>query len=355
MGIAAKRHRRRKAGCGGLRLGGGGGRREPAGRKGVAGAMSARDIAERLLGAVAWTGPDVGFCRCPGVDLHTTRDGKRDCRVIVSGAPTIYCLHTSCAGVVAGANRRLRSTMGRAQVGGVWVGALRRRPSAEEIQRRQVEERRQELRRRSAGSIGRIIAENRVGVAELLESSPMSLAGDPRGDWRLLLRLFDPSAVVWIGDTKDSCNGDADEARKAYCRRHFRRVGDWLGERSAPGQFTCPGVFKPGVHSRSNENVASRPFLVVESDTLRREEMAAVFRWMRGFMRLRAVVDTAGKSLHGWFEFPAVGQLEELRVILPAVGCDEALFRPSQPCRLPGAPRGNKVQRLLWLDLEEKS
>jgi hypothetical protein len=96
-------------------------------------------------------------------------------------------------------------------------------------------------------------------------------------------------------------------------------------------------------------------FLVVESDSLSKEQMLAVFAWMRQFMHLRAIVDTAGKSLHGWFEYPNPFQLEELRVILPTLGCDPALFRTSQPCRLPGALRDGKFQRLLWLDLEGKS
>jgi hypothetical protein len=91
--------------------------------------------------------------------------------------------------------------------------------------------------------------------------------------------------------------------------------------------------------------------LVAESDTLSKEEVLAVFMWMRNFMRLRAVVDTAGKSLHGWFEYPTQEELAELRVILPALGCDEALFKASQPCRLPGARRGDKLQCFVWLDL----
>jgi hypothetical protein len=41
-----------------------------------------------------------------------------------------------------------------------------------------------------------------------------------------------------------------------------------------------------------------------------------------------------------------------LKNILPNLGCDPALFKPSQPCRLPGARRGDKTQALLYLDLE---
>ena len=99
--------------------------------------------------------------------------------------------------------------------------------------------------------------------------------------------------------------------------------------------------------------VFGRPFgeRRARSDSLAKLEVLAVFNWMRAFARLRAVLDTGGKSLHGWFDFPAEQELRELRVILPALGCDPALFTASQPCRLPGARRGERWQCLLWLDL----
>jgi hypothetical protein len=121
--------------------------------------------------------------------------------------------------------------------------------------------------------------------------------------------------------------------------------------------FTCPSTFKTGTHSRCNDNVVQRRFLVVESDVLDRNQVCAVFHWLEQFTRLRAIVDTAGKSLHGWFDVPSDSTMDELKIILPVFGCDPALFKQAQPCRLPGAlrtDRENKVQSLLYLDLEEK-
>ncbi len=314
--------------------------------------MNARGIAESILGAIEWDGAEGGFCQCPGLDLHTAKNGDRDCKVMLDGAPTITCFHTSCSGVVADANRRLRSAIGKAERGqqGAWQAP--RQPTPEELERRRAKEVQARLVRRSERSLSLIVAKHKVALTDVLESSPVRLLDDPKEGWRLLLRLFPKDGVVWIGDKFDSCDDDADEERKAHCRKHFRSVGEWLTEKCAPGQFTCPSLFRPGVHSRCNANVVSRPFLVVESDSLGKEEMMAVFNWMRQFLRLRAVVDTAGKSLHGWFEFPSAAVLAELRVILEALHCDPALFRQAQPCRLPGAMRGEKVQSLLWLDLE---
>jgi hypothetical protein len=86
----------------------------------------------------------------------------------------------------------------------------------------------------------------------------------------------------------------------------------------------------------------------------------AVINFLKQRLKLRAVVDTAGKSLHAWFDYPTDPQVAELRVILKELKCDEAMFRPSQPVRLPGVRRYNidkvsrtfmGIQSLLFLDL----
>lgn len=332
-------------------------------------------LAESILGPVEWTGPDTGFATCPGLALHTThnsaRNGKpgRDCRVTLNGAPTIYCVHQSCRGAVDQANRALRSAIGKASVRtspsqpAVW------RPSADDLRRRQERElaQQEEKRRQEAAarSKAKILADFAIDPVELLDASPVPLPNDPLDDWRLHLRLFHPEDVVWMGAA--GCSGHPQYAD------HFRRVVDWLafprGQAPFNSPLTCPSTFKPGSYSRSNANVVRRRYLVIESDTLTKPEICAVFQWCRQFMRLRAIVDTAGKSLHGWFEQPSDTALSQLRDILPALGCDPALFKPAQPCRLPGAVRASankstpdaslpygwhedRTQTLLYLDLE---
>jgi len=66
-------------------------------------------------------------------------------------------------------------------------------------------------------------------------------------------------------------------------------------------------------------------------------------------LNLRAIVDTAGKSLHGWFDYPADEIVADLKLVLPQLGCDPKLFTASQPVRLPGAVRNANYQRLVWL------
>ncbi|MHC1768162.1 MAG: hypothetical protein AB9869_28475 [Verrucomicrobiia bacterium] len=304
----------------------------------------ARAIAENILGEVDWRDNSTGYCSCPGKACHTTRDGRRDAIVHLDGAPGVYCFHASCQTAVAEANRALR----RALTTGEATRAYR--PSLDQIKARQAREAREAQLRQQARETLTSIVEQPWSPADMAESSPIRLSDTPEDDWRLLLEnLYEAADVIWCGAVTDSCTDDASPERKAACARHFRTVAEWLQESEAPGQFTCPSTFIEGAHSRSNGNVIATPYLVVESDTLSKPEIGAVFRWLSNYLNLRAVIDTAGKSLHGWFERPDPQQEARLRVTLPEMGCDPALFKLSQPCRMPGAIRGDRRQQLLYL------
>jgi len=118
------------------------------------------------------------------------------------------------------------------------------------------------------------------------------------------------------------------------------------------GNYTCGSSFKPGSFSRCNENLNGHRFMVVESDTLTKDEVSAVFAYLRRRLQypLHCIIDTAGKSLHGWFDAPRNKILENrLKAGLEVFGCDPKVFTYSQPVRVPGAFREGKLQRLIWL------
>ena len=297
---------------------------------------SPRDTVEALFRDVAWVDAEKGHCTCPGASLHTRPTKPKDCQIYLSRVPTIYCFHNSCQGAIEEANRTLRKVLS-----GSSERPYRYQPSPEDKVKKQEREILRRLQCRAKNSRNDILSEFATDPADIFEMSPVRLFDAPENDWRLLLALFQPSDTIWIGDVYHSGEG---------CEGNFRAVSDWLFEAQAPANFTCPSVFKPGVFSRSKENVNTRPFLVVESDTLTKPEICAVFLWTAQFIRLRAIVDTAGKSLHGWFDFPKSPEIEhELKIILPEIGCDPAMFKPSQPCRMPGAIRGEKHQTLIFL------
>jgi hypothetical protein len=174
----------------------------------------------------------------------------------------------------------------------------------------------------------------------MFEESPTKL-DDPAQDYQLFLSLFNAVDNIWIGNVTDSGKHP----------QNFRTAYDWKKLDEPIGQYTTGATYKQGTVSRSNDTVEDRIFLVVESDVLTKPQMGAVFQLMRDLfsMKLHAVVNTGGKSLHGWFEMPPKNEwVEQLKAFLIPLGCDPATFKPSQPVRIPGAKREDKMQSLLW-------
>ena len=339
--------------------------------------------AERLLGAVEWQSAVSGLCRCPGAELHTSATGKKDCRVNIDGAPTIHCFHSSCASAVSDANKRLRQALGAVSweialpdggvlrsgevLGGLEDGGRsiedRRKNLGDGRQRqedcgRSVEDRggTKDANRQERALIDavRVEAERfrpelfktfRWPYEQILRDSPLQVGErDAEDQFRTWLKLWPAHCHVWIGDVFSS--------GKPEHRAHFRPVADWYKLGPCMGNFTCGSSFQPGAHQRSNETLGDHRFLVVESDTLSRDEVGAVFAYLRRRLRYRlhCVIDTAGKSLHGWFDAPRSKTLENrLKAGLVAFGCDPQVFTYSQPVRVPGAFRDGKMQRLIWL------
>ena len=332
-----------------------------------------RNIAASIVGPVDWQTEVSGFCRCPGEALHTHHNGKKDCRVNVDGAPTIYCFHSSCAPVVAASNLRLRQTL----AGGQWEIAL---PGGQvlrsgdilqqdgtvrtkaEIERGNIEHSTFNSQHRTCGDGERMVLATIHSLAErfkpemfelfhwpfaqIVEDSPLQVhQRDAEDQFRTWLRLWPAHCHVWIGDVFSS--------GKPEHKTHFRPVSDWYQIGPAMGNYTCGSSFKPGSYQRSNANCNGTRFLVIESDTLAKDEVGAVFAYLqrRLHYQLHCIVDTAGKSLHAWFDAPRDRVREaRLKAGLVAFGCDPKVFTYSQPVRVPGAWRDGKLQRLAWLE-----
>jgi len=283
------------------------------------------------------------FFECVGAHLHTTPTSPRDCKLYhnADGTWRFHCQHQSCRDLIEWASsklsihalgyRRVRAAA-RAKAetaggpGSVRTGSVSAPPT------------------RVAELLKEIITRHPWTVAQMEADSAGEIADSPEEHFYQILGMFDDDDIVWVGrDVRDS-------GSERHSSR-FRPVRDWFACRDCPGLFTCPSTFKPGTYSRREANVLARKFLVIESDTLSADDIGAIFRWLQAEvgLRLRAVVDTGGKSLHGWFETPDRALLSKLQKCLPPLGCDPALFNPAQPCRLPGAKRGERYQRLIYL------
>lgn len=344
-----------------------------------------RHVAAGIVGAVDWQSAVSGLCQCPGAAWHTHPTGKKDCRVNIDGAPTIYCFHSSCLAAVADANLRLRRALG----GAAWAltmpgGSVLR--SGDVLHSNGAVKSRAEIERGPAGGncdsapyplpgrggegcgpqgpaqrAERLVVESlrvmaerfkeelfgafRWPFAQILEDSPLLVAEREAEDqFRTWLRLWPAHCRVWIGDVYDS--------GKPEHKTNFRPVSEWYQIGPVMGNFTCGSSFKPGSFSRSNANCNGTRFMVIESDTLPKDEVGAIFAYLnrRLHYNLHAIIDTAGKSLHGWFDAPqGAGSEARLKAVLTVLGCDPKLFTYAQPVRVPGAWRDGKLQRIVWL------
>ena len=324
-----------------------------------------RIIAAAIVGAVDWQTEVSGFCRCPGESLHTQRTGKQDCRVSVDGAPTIFCFHASCAPAVAAANRKLRCAIGQSPWELKLPGGMTLRngdvlQSGGAVLPREVVQARAHAEGRDAGE--QLVLETLTALAErfkpellekfrwpyaqIIEESSLQICQrDAEDQFRTWLRLWPAHCHVWIGDIFSS--------GKPEHRTNFRPVADWYQIGPVMGNFTCGSAFKPGSFQRSNANCDGTRFLVIESDTLAKDEVGAIFAYLQKRLRYRlhCIIDTAGKSLHAWFDAPRNKVLENrLKAGLTAFGCDPKVFTYSQPVRVPGAFRDGKMQKLIWVN-----
>ena len=368
-----------------------------------------RQVAVQILGPIEWESEVTGFCKCPGEGLHTHANGKKHCRVSIDGAPTIYCFHSSCTAAVAEANLRLRRELGGhtwslrlpggavVRAGDVVAGpglVVRGAQSGVSVAQNGVPVAQTWAPVSQTGVPGAQTggggaqtggggAQTGVGgaqtgggvrpgldraaldlvavhaerfrpqlfdffrwpMAQILVDSPLVVA-DRESDeqFRTWLKLWPADSTVWVGDVFSS--------GKPEHNTHFRAVAEWYQIGPVMGNYTCGSAFKPGVHSRSNENLSGFRFLVIESDTLSRDEVGAIFAYLsrRLHYTLHAIVDTAGKSLHGWFDAPrTVEAAARLKAGLVVFGCDPKVFTWSQPVRVPGAFRDGRLQRLVWL------
>jgi hypothetical protein len=292
--------------------------------------MNPQGITESIVGPVDWQSATVGFCRCPGEHLHHTPTRRRDCRVCIDGAPTVHCLHASCAGPVADANRALRRAMRGKQPCATWT---RRVPKPCPVALL-VEAWRDRLPEITTGAAWT--------MADLIRSSPIPIPMDPTRWWPMLLgALFDPGQMIWAGDVLDVGPQNIRPARR-WAQVH-------------PPPFVAGAVFRPGGR-RCKESLRYRTHVIIESDRLPIPEQIAVLAFLARELPLAAITYSGGKSLHAWFWWKDADAMkwDAMRKLAPHWGLDPKTMGATQPVRAPGAWRAStgRWQRLLFLNAQ---
>lgn len=222
------------------------------------------------------------------------------------------------------------------------IAAITARRQAERVEQETAAKLTEALKSRRMEILGPYLSQS--WQADFWHGSPLILDSPAEDDAHLFVRmLFNPDEHLWLGEHYES-----GEPRHAA---NFRPAREWLELESLPPRISS-GTFKQGSLSRSEANLTSAPFIVIESDDLigrkptddaeraENKRLCAaliVFCQERLKLTLRAVIDTGGKSLHGWFDRPSDEALKALMRITEGLAIDSAVVtRSSNPLRLPG-------------------
>lgn len=266
------------------------------------------------------------YIECPFRAKHTGPNKAKDTLLYFDDYPHLWCFHESCRGERRELNFALRVIV--TGTGAYPEGVTFNSPSAE------------------SGRLAAKVVQDRKRILEKFTKALRPLAEIKLKPIEFLRVLFSLEDVVWIGRTCDS--------GKERHAKHFRTIGEWLVKPPpAYWPYTTGCTFQSGAISRCVKNVIRRMYLILESDELSAEDTRAMFAWVEETLglKLRAIIFSGNKSLHGWFDAPDSGWLIDFEPILVAAGFCPGSMNLAQPVRLANARREETLvkQKLLWM------
>ena len=165
----------------------------------------------------------------------------------------------------------------------------------------------------------------------------------------ILGTLFPGDPRVWTGDALDAVlPAQPLSKQKDPSLRQFIVPSPALAASAKTQEGKLSG--------RALENIGPRRYLVVEGDETSKAEQAAVLRHLARFAPLVLVVDSAGKSLHGWFCCKAADEDTQEAFFREAtkLGADAGIWTRNQVVRMPGGLRDGKKRQHVVLYEPEK-
>jgi len=196
------------------------------------------------------------------------------------------------------------------------------------------------------------IAAHGAGVVDLWEESPVRLDGDTPQTAVVLPILFPGGPLLCAGSKFDFFT----DALSVFIDRAHGL------EQIVPSPMKAKhGMTKAGKRSEhSLEATGPRRFIVIEGDQIDgkpipRDTQAAILLHLAERAPLALVVDSGGKSLHGWFFCQGADEHKLKRFFAYAVslGADAGLWTRNQFARMPDGTRDNgKRQSILYFNPE---
>ena len=188
------------------------------------------------------------------------------------------------------------------------------------------------------------VAASGLGVVDLWERSPIRFEDNEPHTSEILPLLFPGDPLICVGSKFEFFTMELSK---------FANAADAFEQIVPSPMLTKYGHTKNGKLSQhSLEATGPRRFLVIEGDGTTKDEQAAVLLHLAERAPLSLVVDSGGKSLHGWF--CVAGKTDEQLSLFfrrgCALGADRGLWTRSQFVRMPGGLRdnGNRQQILFF-------
>jgi hypothetical protein len=201
-------------------------------------------------------------------------------------------------------------------------------------------------------------------VAFMVERSPVPIEGlscagflrrlYPKGSGEMVLvfsRMQSQGQLLWEADGghgTNGTNGTDDE------RMPEGPDGVWFLAQPVDGEFHNNPRLGGKPSRRSEESVTAWRYAVLESDQAEPDE------WLRCLiqlpLRIASVCESGGRSIHALVRLDAESKADwdtKVRTIKPALvtlGADPGALSAVRLTRLPQARRGDRVQRLLYLN-----
>lgn len=184
-----------------------------------------------------------------------------------------------------------------------------------------------------------------VELADLVKVSPKNCAGLDAEN--AIDHLFPGNPLLCCGWTLKEC---------VTAKRE-----EWRGQMAQEIQFIVPspmsaetGLTQEGKESmRCLNNTGPRRFLVIDQDVGTKDEQAAVLVHLATMAPLAMVIDSGGRSIHGWFycEGRSDDEIRPFMAYAVSLGADPATWTPCQFVRIPGGTRDNgSVQQILFFN-----
>jgi hypothetical protein len=289
-------------------------------------------VAAKMFPSIQWETQEKGYLTCPGLHLHTSSDGRRDCRITINDGmvPTIYCCHNSCSGAIAQANHQFRSAIGK-------------------------------LKTTTAGQLGKIkqcmpITDAKplqkvteVAKTELRKIDPEVLPQPIKNGQALhLATCFNPEELVGI------VLGQGDEGKPMSKGTTVPPIP--LESDHALGTVVRVNPMAPG--GAGDRDVTAYRHCLIECDTAPLDLQWSAF--LESKLPISVVVSSGGRSVHGWVKVDASNEKEfrerakmaaDAMEEIDGIKVDRATLNPSRLSRLAGCARGNNRQELLAVKL----